>query len=177
MMDVEIRTVSYERLERQWSGMLRRFASWRIDGYDYDDLYQELRIVLYNAQRSYDPAKGAAFITYLWRACLNKVGKLRYQVAAQKRIPRGMLTPLCLGEHAHDMLAYCSTCHELPYVYDDVEVFELLEGASEEARKVATLALRGETTRAAWLKRGMTPRAIRKGVNDLKSILRGGENQ
>lgn len=173
-MVAEVSEISFEELEKQWGGMLRRFASWRIDGYDYDDLYQELRIVLYNAQRSYDATKGAAFITYLWRSCLNKVGKIRHQSAAQKRIPRDRLVSLCTDNHPYDQ-EHCPTCHVLPQTTNDTEVFDLLEGTSPEARRIAELSLYGETTRSEWLNRGMTPQQIKKGVKELRELMQGGK--
>ena len=168
-----MRATSFEELEHQWRGMLRRFASWRIPGYEYEDLHQELCVVLYNAQRSYDPNKGAAFITYLYRACLNKVRKLRHQSGALKRIPQDMVVPLCAGDHLNGY-SYCATCTELPQVVDNLEVFELLEGVSPEARRVAELSLYGDTSREKWIERGMTPQEIKKGVEELKELLRGG---
>ena len=172
-MRAELRDVPFEELEKQWGGMLRRFALWRISGYEYDDLYQEMRLVLHKAQQSYDPTRGAAFITYLWRACLNKVGKLRHQTGAQKRVPQDSLVPLCLGDHAYDQV-YCSACRELPSTINDTEVFDLLEGTSAEARRIAELSLYGETTRSEWLRRGMTPQQIKRGVSELKELLQGG---
>lgn len=167
--------MSYEELEQQWGGMLHRFT-WDIDGMDRNDVLQELRIVLMLAQKQYDPTRGCAFSTYLWRSCLNKVGKLRHQVRnVKKRVPARMVVSLCEGDHGGtDDSSCCSTCLELPRCIDNVEILELLTGAAKEVRVLAGLILRGERTRRSWKQRGLTSEQIKRGVNGLKSLLKGG---
>jgi len=169
--------MSYPELETQWLGMLRRFT-WNIDGMDSEDVLQELRIVLMLAQKKYDPTLGYAFSTYLWRACLNRVGKLLYQTReVKRRVPVRLIFPLCEGEHGgEDRKGYCSTCLGLPSYHDDMEIMELLSDAPQEVLMVAGLVLRGEDTRRSWELRGMTPEQIKTGVAGLKDLLKGVRN-
>ncbi|KKL12933.1 hypothetical protein LCGC14_2530800 [marine sediment metagenome] len=167
----------YQELETQWLGMLRRFT-WNIDGMEREDVLQELRIVLMLAQKKYDPTLGYAFSTYLWRACLNRVGKLLHQTReVKRRVPVRLIFPLCDGEHGgEDRRGYCSTCLGLPKYNDDVEIMELLSNVSQESLMIAGLILRGESTRQSWELRGMNPEQIKEGVAGLKALLKGGRD-
>ena len=166
----------YAELETQWLGMLRRFT-WDIDGMDKEDVLQELRIVLMMAQKKFDPTLGYAFSTYLWRACLNKVGKLLHQSkGVKRRIPARMIIPLCEGDHTGEARGYCSTCLGLPTYHDNTEVMELLSGAPQEVLKLAWLILRGDATKRTWEQKGMTPQQIKVGITGLKGLLRGGRD-
>ena len=170
MSGTDVKTLSYEELEKKFGGILRTFASWRIVDQTYEDLYQELRLVLWNAQRAYRPGGKAAFQTYLYRACVNKVGKLLHKTRAQKRVPKDLLVTLCDG-HVGEPSGYCAVCHELPTTELDTEIFDLLMNASLEAQQLAGLVLYGDTTRDSWLRRGLTNGQIKKGINDLKEVL------
>lgn len=168
--------MSYEDLEAQWAPMLHRFARWNIPGKDYDDLYQEMRIVLFKSQQTYDPAKGAKFITFLWRGCLNKIRKIRHQaIGVQKAVPEGMLDRLCDGDHGPHEHGYCLWCQQLPSVEDDNEVFELLTGAPREAQWLAGLIFYGESHRWEWRRRGMTDKQIESGTEALKQFMQRGD--
>lgn len=172
---MKIKDVPYADLEKQWSGMLHRFL-WRIEGLDPEDILQELRIVLMKAQQKYDPTKGVAFSTYLYRACKNRVGKLRHQALnVKKRVPPSQQIVFCTNEHVDDVtggLKWCSTCRQLPNVIDNTEVFELLLDASENTKKVANQILLGYRTRRTWEENGMTPEQIKDGVRELRTLLR-----
>ena len=94
----------FEDLERQWAPLLRKFARWRIPGMEQSDIMQEMRIVLFNARRSYDDSKNAKFSTFLYTSCLNTALKLFYRAGegAKPRkgtIPRSLVDPLCPGDH------------------------------------------------------------------------------
>lgn len=168
--------MSYEALEKQWGGMLRRFI-WNIPGMDREDVLQELRIVLMLAQQRYDPDRGCAFSTYLWRACVNKVGKLLYKTKeVKKRIPAWMIISLCEGDHSTSESTYCPSCLELPWYLDDVEVLDLMTGESQEVQMLAGLILRGESTRKSWEQRGLSSSQIKQGVTGLKDLLKGGRD-
>jgi DNA-directed RNA polymerase specialized sigma24 family protein len=166
----------YEELETQWAPMLHRFARWNIPGKDYDDLLQEMRIVLFKSQQTYDPKKGAKFITFLWRGCLNRIRKIRHQaIGTLKAIPQDKLVGLCDGDHAPTESPYCPWCKRLPITEDDVEVFELLEGAPREAQWLAGLVLYGESNRWEWKRRGMTDEQIESGTEALKQFMQRGD--
>lgn len=168
---MKIQSLSYEELEKKYGGLLRMFASWRITDQMPEDLYQELRLVLWKAQQAYRSSKGAAFSTYLYRACLNKVGKLRDKTFAQKRVPAKARVPLCSEQHELAESSYCSMCFELPSVELDTEVIDLLAAASTEAKKVARLVLH-DVKRSAWLEKShLTQDQLKKGISDLKQVL------
>ncbi len=66
----------------QWEPLVNKMA-WKIPvvGMDVEDVCQELRIVIHKAHEKYDPNRGASFKTYLYRAMLNRLLKLRENVA------------------------------------------------------------------------------------------------
>ena len=163
-----VKDIPFEKFEAQWEGMLFKFARWNT-GMEQEDVYQELRILLFRAQGLFDPSKGAAFSTYLYNGCLNKVRNLEGRVKnIRSRIPPAMVSPLCTDEVC---LGY-SCAHVELETTDDVEALELLSDASLEARWIAALVLRGETRRRDWTEFGMTPEQIKVGVKELKGLLR-----
>jgi hypothetical protein len=175
MESVQIKDVPYEDLEKQWAGMLHRFV-WRIEGIDPEDILQELRVVLMNAQQRFDPAKGVAFSTYLWRACKNRVGKLRHQTLnVKKRIPPTQQVVFCDMEHSDTMyteIRYCSICRQLPVEIDSTEMFDLLFGTSKDVRVLANLIVGGYRTRKTWEEYGLTSEQIKSGMAGLRTLLR-----
>lgn len=150
---------AYEALEKQWMPLLRMFANWRI-GMESEDLLQELRIILFNAQGKYDPDRGVAFKTYLFRALLNRVLKLRQQINAVKaRVPPGMHVPL---DGAPE-----------PAAEDEVGLLEVLSGIQHDGvRELATLIVRGENTPTTRKLRGLAPRETRAAMRSLKALLK-----
>ena len=151
---------TYEALEKQWMPLLRMFANWRI-GMENADLLQELRIILFNAQEKYDPGRGVAFKTYLFRALLNRVLKLRQRINAVKaRVPPGMHVPL---DGAPELAAE-----------DEVGLLEVLSGIQHGGvRELATLIVRGENTPTMRKLRGLTPRETRAAMGSLRALLKG----
>ncbi len=170
----------YEALERQWTPMLRKFASWQIPGMDYADIMQEMKVVLVKAQQRYDSGKKAKFITFLYTSCLNTALKLLYK-AGKGRYPRKSTVPpslvdsLCNGDHGdgvHCLL--CASQQDLS-MNDDLSMINLLSNASREARTIAGLVLYGNTSRRSWTDAGLTRRQIIDGTNELKVLLKGGQ--
>ncbi len=167
---------AYEKLERQWSPLLNKFASWRIPGMDRDDLMQEMRIVLFNAEKNYKPVGRAKFLTFLYTACLNTALKLLYKAGGGSRprkstVPQALIDPLCDGEHGDGVA--CSWCAAQQGVLatDDLSVVDLLSGSTLEARTVAGLILSGETSRRSWVNFGLTGKQIQNGATELKTLL------
>lgn len=165
-----VKSMSYIELEEQWGGMLHKFAQWKVPGLEYDDVKQELRIVLYKAQQKYNSKFNASFTTYIYRAFLNKVRKLEDRTNALKRIPMNSLLPLC--DSGHDEGVWCLTCTYPPMAYDDTELLDLLGHASPEAQQIAVMSLRGETTRSAWTESGLSNEQIKTGLKELKGLIR-----
>jgi RNA polymerase sigma factor (sigma-70 family) len=170
MKMISVKSLSYEELERQWSGMLHRFATWRVPSYDYADVYQELRIVLWKAQQSYNPRRGVAFTTFLYRACVNKVGKLLDHTRARKRVPTDMQLQLC--DDQHQERRWCTVCKELPSTVMSTEAFDLLSMSSPEEQQLAGLVLYGYTRRSEWVRLGLTEEQIKRGIIDLKRVMK-----
>ncbi len=162
-----IKATPFKELEEQWEGMLHKFAQWNT-GMEREDLYQELRLLLFRAQQLFNPSAGAAFSTYLYNGCLNKVRKLEAQVKRVKsRVPPEALSPICMDD---ECLGRCA--HVQLSLTDDVEVLEIVAHASFEARWIAALVMRGEGRRRDWAEFGMTPEQIKSGVKELKGLLR-----
>ncbi|KKK87078.1 hypothetical protein LCGC14_2756840 [marine sediment metagenome] len=168
MNSSSVKDTPFGVLEAQWERMLHKFAQWNT-GMEREDVYQELRLLLFHAQQCYDPSKGAAFSTYLYNSCLNKVRNLEGRIKNVKsRVPPAMLSPLCTNdEHVGRGCAHV----ELATV-DDTEELELLGNASPEARRIAALILRGEGRRRDWAQFGLSPEQIKAGVKELKGLLR-----
>lgn len=164
-----IKDIPYDELEERWTAMLHKFAKWNIPGMEYEDILQELRIVLFNAQKSFKPKGRAAFITFLYRACLNKVRKLEHKTKAKKRIPPNVLIPICRGDHSGG--GFCEMCGGVPYLRDNTEVLDLLGTASPEAQIIALKALHGETSKEDWKAEGLTSGQIEQGIRELKELL------
>ncbi len=169
----------YEALERQWAPLLRRFASWRIPGMDYDDIMQEMRIVLLKARQGYDEGKHTKFITFLYTSCLNTALKLFYKAGEgahprKSTVPQSVVDPLCGGDHGDgEACPWCARQRDL-YARDDLNMIDLLSNASPEAKAIAGLIIGGNTSRRAWSDAGMTRRQITDGANELKALLKGG---
>lgn len=81
MSDDELVTLSNEDNQEAFACLLGRYGSmihakavakWRLCGCDVDDLSQEAAIGFFNAVKSYDPSKGAAFRTYA-EVCVERV--------------------------------------------------------------------------------------------------------
>ena len=169
----------YEALERQWTPMLRKFASWRIPGMDYADIMQEMRIVLTKAQQRYDSGKKAKFITFLYTSCLNTALKLLYKAGngmhpRKSTIPPALTDTLCDGDHGDGVRCLLCASQQDLSVNDDLSMIDLLSGASPEAKAIAGLVLYGNTSRRSWGDAGLTRRQITDGTNELKVLLKGG---
>lgn len=54
--------------------MLQRYPVY---GHEYEDLVQELKMVILRCDKKFDAGRGASFHTYLHRALLNKILQLR----------------------------------------------------------------------------------------------------
>jgi len=63
----------FKQFERYIKGMARYSE---INGYDYDDIYQELLMTLDYCVKSYDSSK-ATFGTYFINSCKNRIARLR----------------------------------------------------------------------------------------------------
>lgn len=83
LQEVDISTLPFTDLEEECKGLLVKHASWRIPGLDFDDVYQELLLVLWKCQRSFTPGrigemtgKPVKFTSFLTRALVNRLGQL-----------------------------------------------------------------------------------------------------
>jgi DNA-directed RNA polymerase specialized sigma24 family protein len=169
----------YETLEERWRPLLRKIAMWRIPGMDYDDVMQEMRIVLFNAQKNYDPGKHAKFITFLYVSCLNTALKLLYKAGEgakprKSTVPQSVVDPLCDGDHGDSISCSWCAAQGSAFAMDDLSVMDLLSHATPEAKTIAGLILRGDTSKRAWFDHGLSRRQIRNGSMELQSLLKGG---
>ena len=57
----------------KWDKKIRDMCrKYHISGMDFEDIYQEMRIVVLNASEKYDEKKGVSFNTYLHRSIVNR---------------------------------------------------------------------------------------------------------
>lgn len=159
---------SFEQLAVKWGPLLNRFARWSIPGVEREDLRQELLLVLWQAHRRYDPARGASFKTYLFRALLNRALTLLARAGGGSRprrgvVPPGLIGQLCDGNHGD----YCARCARQPANSDDLGLVELLAGATPRAVAVARWHL-GEGPAPAGT-------ALEEGIKELSRLLKEGE--
>ncbi len=66
----------------QWSPQLHRLARSYIPYYDYEDILQELRIVLFKCLQQFNSNNGAKFHTYLTHALRNRLGRIKEQMTS-----------------------------------------------------------------------------------------------
>jgi len=171
--------IDFRALETQWTPLLRKFASWRIPGMEYEDIMQEMRIVLFNVQRNYDQTKNTKFLTFLYASFLNTALKLLYKSGEgckprKGTIPQGIINPLCDGKH--DEGVGCSWCmaQQSMSVVDDVSMIDLLSHASYEAQAIAGFIIRGDTNKKGWTNFGLTGGQIISGTRELRKLLKEG---
>ena len=88
--------MSFTDLEAQWKPLINKFSyKYYVPGLDVEDIAQELRVVLLKAQRTYNPDKGAKFITYLYKMFDSRIKNiLRDTQGRKKHIPQGLVSPL-----------------------------------------------------------------------------------
>lgn len=172
------RSMSYEDLEVQWQSLLHRFASWGIPGMDFEDVMQEMRIVLYKTQQNFDPRRRVKFMTFLYRALLNRALQLLCMAGGgtnpRKRIvPPGSVTSMCSGYHEDAQRKHkCLVCGDPALaVQVDTELAELLAGASPSATAVGQLIARGNAT-LDECRRSMPVGQADAGIQELRSLLR-----
>ena len=159
--------LAFDVLAKKWEPLLNKFASWKF-GMEYEDLYQEMLLLLYKAQNSFDPSRHTSFITYLYRAALNRVRHLKHVTTELQRvIPQHALVPLCDGTGcAH--FDPNGTYH--PSIVDDVSGIDLLVGASAPAKKVASLFAKGVSVNNLTI-HGLTKQQADTGLRELKQLL------
>lgn len=75
---LSVNDVPLEQLLQRYRGMILRFCSYKIPGYDHEDIYQELCLVLLKCRRGYRDGLGTKFGTYLYNALRNRVWHLNY---------------------------------------------------------------------------------------------------
>ena len=172
------RSMSYEQLEEQWQPLLRKFASWAIPGMGFEDIMQEMRIVLYKTQQNFNPRKRVKFITFLYRALLNRALQLLHVAGSgsnprQRTVPPGAVMPMCTGYHEDVQHRHrCFICSDPVFaVQVDTELTELLAGASPSAVAVGQLIARGNAT-LDECRRAMPTGQADAGIQELRSLLR-----
>ena len=91
----DIKSLSFNDLEKRFRPLIAKFSHWPIFGMDSDDIAQEMRIVLAKAQKNYDPDRGeSGFLHYLYRAMQNRMGQLAGRPQRKKRVPPTMRASL-----------------------------------------------------------------------------------
>ncbi len=170
----------YEALEQTWTPLLHKIARWGVPGLEIDDVLQELRLTLLSTQQRYDSTKGATFMTYLYRACKNKVLKLRKEANAKGRVPVHQQVRLMAAAPGADFQeGGCPDrgCRDSHYQVADPgqssgDETDLLVGLSPATRRLAELIIQNETKRADWIYYGLSTIQINAGLAELRVALR-----
>lgn len=79
MLDEGLQAERFEAAQLEYSKKIRTAAKnshFKFPGYDVDDMYQELLVVLWESVTLYDPNKGATFNTFFWMRARQKIGML-----------------------------------------------------------------------------------------------------
>ena len=70
--------MTYEKLYEQYLPMIKGFSyKYKVNGYDREDIEQELAMVLHKCYQKFDAGKGTKFITYLQSSFFYHIAKLR----------------------------------------------------------------------------------------------------
>lgn len=77
----DVRDLVFEDLFKLYGRLIHKYCRFSIDGFTYEDIHQELCIVLLRCQQLYDPAhpRSAKFSTYFVNAMKWKIGNLLYR--------------------------------------------------------------------------------------------------
>lgn len=96
-MPTTLSQTPFEEVKREWGGVCRTFAynsSYKMPGYDVEDVEQELLVVLWECAKHYDSDNGAKFNTFLQRSLKNRVISLIRYAEAKVRCANGMTVDL-----------------------------------------------------------------------------------
>lgn len=154
---------SFEELYNQWKDLIYKF-SWKyiIPGWEHEDIEQELKIALLRAQETFDPDKHVLFKTYLYKVLDSKMKVLyRDTQGRKKHIPEKTLTRFSAFEGYE------------PYVLDNTDTIDVLQGLSPQAVKLGTLIITSprKTRKSDWLLSGLTKEEVTTGLKDLREAL------
>jgi len=148
----------YNLLEAQYTPLMRKFAKWPVQGLDYDDIMQELRITLLKCQRKYEGDKNIKFVTLFYGSCLNRMLDLLRNsgggsVPSQKWVPASKIFPLCDGEHRSGECgnSWCTGYELAQAAYkaeglSDLDLVTLFGGMSDDAKWLIGLITREHIT-------------------------------
>lgn len=74
----KIKSFTYENYVKQYNPMIKGFSyKYKVNGYDVEDIQQELYMVLYKCIQNFDESKSTKFITYLQKSLFYHIVKLR----------------------------------------------------------------------------------------------------
>lgn len=176
----------YAELETQWEPLMRKFASWSVPNMDYEDIMQEMRIVLFKSQRRFDKSKNTKLITFFYMVFLNRVlGLLRDSGSGSKPymkyVPASMVFPLCEGGHGEGGTCENLWCTALAVQrlgqedrrLSDLSLSQAFDGVSNDAKRLANLIIKDRWS-ATEVKKIMGTKRAKEGIAELKLVLRGG---
>lgn len=79
-----LRSLDFEELQLRLAPLINKYSRWVIPGNSREDLEQEIKLVIWRCQQSFDPSrikghegKASGFINFVIHAIENKFGKLR----------------------------------------------------------------------------------------------------
>ena len=110
----------------QWEPKINKMVSnIYIQGYDRDDLSQELRLIVINAAKLYKPNRNAIFHTYLHTAMVNRLKTLWMQ--ASKKLQGQSLDATTSDSDGDNSFKLSDFLKQLDENLDEVEFIDYLE--------------------------------------------------
>lgn len=161
MVTTVVSDQSFEALEKKWTPLMHKFAhKWCAfnNGLEYEDVMQELRLVLYNVMQKYEDGKGASFTTYLWRAFRYKVGNLAWgNTMVKHRVPPAAMVSIDLpGNEVEDNR-------------NETTLMDSFTGLSERATLVGLYFAAGETKQTLMRDYSFTKEDVEKAKQELRT--------
>ena len=158
---------TFEYLDNKYKPLMHKFINkYRIPGYEKDDLLQELRLTLLNAQKLFKPEKGVKFMTYLHKAFDSKMKHVYRDVQGRKKdIPHNRISYMGIGSYK-----------EIATIEKQFETIDLITGLGKEATKISEQILKGNTSKRSWLAAGLSREEIEYGNQELAIALTDGDN-
>lgn len=158
----------------------RKFVTYNgvfTNGFDREDLYDQIVIEFLRLHRQYDPKRGVDFVGYIKFHLQQRV--YHYVMAHSNRVHRELnLEPATTDDDDSD--EYLDLAGRIPYYDDSIDTFDSMssinwESMSDEQRELASMILDEHLTSSEVARRKhMTCREVDRQVNELCDLVYDG---